>query len=290
METILVRYCEIGLKSDPVRRRFEGILKRNMIEMLASDSVEAVVTRANARLYVETDDVQGAVRSLKKVFGIASLSVANICEADVESIKELVIQVSREVLNPGDSFAIDARRDGRDYGFTSMDLEREVGTAVLESNSDKGVKVDLSNPDRTIFIEVRSNRAYIFTSYIRCHAGLPLGSQGKVVAYVNDDRGLVSAWLMMKRGCKVSVCGDCDLSLLRKYDPHLKTIDPEGAVPEKTLGFVSGNGLERLGDLEDRGLPVFMPTIGMNDGTVNRLVTQMRADRTVAVDIVYHRI
>jgi len=290
LETILVRYCEIGLKSDPVRRRFEGILKRNMIEMLASDSVEAVVTRANARLYVETDDVQGAVRSLKKVFGIASLSVANICEADVESIKELVIQVSREVLNPGDSFAIDARRDGRDYGFTSMDLEREVGTAVLESNSDKGVKVDLSNPDRTIFIEVRSNRAYIFTSYIRCHAGLPLGSQGKVVAYVNDDRGLVSAWLMMKRGCKVSVCGDCDLSLLRKYDPHLKTIDPEGAVPEKTLGFVSGNGLERLGDLEDRGLPVFMPTIGMNDGTVNRLVTQMRADRTVAVDIVYHRI
>lgn len=290
METILVRYCEIGLKSDPVRRRFEGILKRNMIEMLASDSVEAVVTRANARLYVETDDVQGAVRSLKKVFGIASLSVANICEADVESIKELVIQVSREVLNPGDSFAIDARRDGRDYGFTSMDLEREVGTAVLESNSDKGVKVDLSNPDRTIFIEVRSNRAYIFTSYIRCHAGLPLGSQGKVVAYVNDDRGLVSAWLMMKRGCKVSVCGDCDLSLLRKYDPHLKTIDPEGAVPEKTLGFVSGNGLERLGDLEDRGLPVFMPTIGMNDGTVNRLVTQMRADRTAAVDIVYHRI
>lgn len=37
METILVRYCEIGLKSDPVRRRFEGILKRNMIEMLAGD-------------------------------------------------------------------------------------------------------------------------------------------------------------------------------------------------------------------------------------------------------------
>lgn len=203
METILVRYCEIGLKSDPVRRRFEGILKRNMIDMLANDSVEAIVTRANARFYVETEDIQSAIRSLKKVFGIASLSVANICEADMESIKQLVTQVSRDNLQIGDSFAIDARRDGRNYSFTSMDLEKEIGAAVLEANSDRGVKVNLSNPDRTIFIEVRSNKAYVFTSYIRCHAGLPLGSQGKVVAYVNDNRGLVSAWLMMKRGCKV---------------------------------------------------------------------------------------
>ncbi len=290
METILVRYCEIGLKSDPVRRRFEGILKRNMIDMLANDSVEAIVTRANARLYVETEDIQNAIRSLKKVFGIASLSVANICEADMESIKRLVTQVSRDNLQIGDSFAIDARRDGRNYSFTSMDLEKEIGAAVLEANSDRGVKVNLSSPDRTIFIEVRSNKAYIFTSYIRCHAGLPLGSQGKVVAYVNDNRGLVSAWLMMKRGCKVSVCGDYDVSLLKKYDPHLKTFNSEGGVPDKTLGFVSGNRLEQLGDIDNGGLPVFMPTIGMNDGTINRLITQMRTDRTDAVDIVYHRI
>ena len=290
METILVRYCEIGLKSDPVRRRFEGILKRNMIDMLANDSVEAIVTRANARLYVETEDVQGAVRSLKRVFGIASMSVANICSADLQSIKNLVVQISREDLKPGDTFAIDARRDGGNYGFTSMDLEREIGAAVLDANSDKGVKVNLSNPVRTIFIEVRSNKAYIFTSYIRCHAGLPLGSQGRVHAYVNDDRGLVSAWLMMKRGCKVSVCGDYDFSLLKKYDPHLRTFDPGEEIPEKVLGLVSGNMLEQLDGMDNGGLPVFMPTIGMNDGAVNRLVTQMRTDRTDAVGIVYHRI
>ena len=278
METILVRYCEIGLKSDPVRRRFEGILKRNMIDMLANDSVEAVVTRANARLYVETEDVQGAVRSLKRVFGIASLSVADVCAANIESIKELVTQISRETLQQGDSFAIDARRDGGNYGFTSMDLKKEIGATVLEANSDKGVKVNLSDPDRTIFIEVRSNKAYIFTSYIRCHGGLPLGSQGKVLAYVNDERSLASAWLMMNRGCRVSVCGNYDPSLLKKYDPHLRTFDPEGAISEKVLGFVSGNGLEKLDGMDNSGLPIFMPTIGMNDGTVNRLVAQMRAD------------
>ena len=56
MDTILVRYCEIGLKSDPVRRRFETILEQNMVSMLAADSVEAVVKRGNARFYVETEE------------------------------------------------------------------------------------------------------------------------------------------------------------------------------------------------------------------------------------------
>ena len=171
-----------------------------------------------------------------------------------------------------------------------MDLEKEMGATVLEANSDKGVKVNLSDPDRTIFIEVRSNKAYIFTSYIRCYGGLPLGSQGKVLAYVNDERGLASAWLMMKRGCSVLVYGDYDSSLLKKYDPHLRTFDPEGAISEKVLGFVSGNGLEKLDGMDNSGLPIYMPTIGMNDGTVNRLVAQMRTDRTGAVGIVYHRI
>ncbi len=278
MEVILVRYCEIGLKSDPVRRRFESILKRNMVDMLANDSIEAIVSRSNARLYVETNDVNGAVSSLRKVFGIASLSVATICDTDIDSIRDKVTEMSKEDLQHGDSFAIDARRDGGNYGYTSMELEKVVGAAVLETNSDKGIKVNLSKPDKTIFIEVRSNKAYIFTSYIRCYAGLPLGSQGKVFAYVNDDRGVVSAWLMMKRGCKVAVSSDYGFSLLSKFDPHLKKFDPAESVPDKVLGFVSGNRLEQLDGIDNKGLPVFMPTIGMNDGTINSIVSQIMDD------------
>ena len=290
MGTILVRYNEIGLKSDPVRRRFEGILKRNMIDMLANDSIEAIVTRSNARLYVETEDVDGAIRSLRKVFGIASTSVADVCNADLETIRKTVSAISKELLIPGETFAIDARRDGGSYGFTSMDLEKDLGTPVLAANPDKGIKVNLTRPDKTIFVEVRSSKAYIFTSYIRCHAGLPLGSQGKVLAYVDSDRGVLSAWLMMKRGCKVIVHGDHRVDLLEKYDPHLKRIRDDGNVPENVLGYVTGEGLEQLNDSKITNLPIFMPTIGMSDGTVGNLIDLMMRDRIQSVDVVYNRI
>ena len=89
---------------------------------------------------------------------------------------------------------------------------------------------------------------------------------------------------MMKRGCKVTVGGDHELPLLRKFDPHLKTFDSGMGVPDDVLGFVSGIGLDQLDSIDNKGLPVFMPTVGMNDGAVDAIVSQMRADDVEAVD------
>ncbi|MCQ2056421.1 MAG: hypothetical protein MJY64_03035 [archaeon] len=57
MAIILARYCEIGLKNTPARRRFERILKKNILDMLAADCVEALVTSVDARYYVRADDM-----------------------------------------------------------------------------------------------------------------------------------------------------------------------------------------------------------------------------------------
>ena len=53
MAILLLRYAEIGLKSTPVRKRFESTLKDNMLNMLMEDGVEALVTNKGARFYVE---------------------------------------------------------------------------------------------------------------------------------------------------------------------------------------------------------------------------------------------
>ena len=79
MSILLVRYSEIGLKSAPVRRRFENQLKDNMLSMLMEDGVEAFITKSGARYYVEASDIAAAVFSLRRVFGVGSISVAEEC-------------------------------------------------------------------------------------------------------------------------------------------------------------------------------------------------------------------
>ena len=279
MSLLLVRYCEIGLKSTPVRRRFENILKDNMLTMLAADGVEAIITYADARYFIETDDIQRCVDSVKKVFGIASLSVAEECSSDMDDICASAADYSVGRISGGQSFAVKARREGS-HPYTSMDVGREAGSAIFLRNEHLGVKVDLTDPEKVFYIEVRNNKAYIFDSYITCPGGLPLGSQGRVFADISDERGMVSAWMMMKRGCRTMVRGDCGIDILRSYDPTLRSVTDEeiesGSVKE-ILGMVMGTSLEGLDsvDVSKYDVPVYFPTIGMTDDEVGKLRGQI---------------
>lgn len=275
MAILLIRYAEIGLKSAPVRRRFENQLKDNILTMLMEDGVEALVTKRGARYYVEATDPDAAVRSVRKVFGVASISVAEVCSSRMEDMCAVAAEYSKGRISAGQSFAVKARREGS-QGYSSMDVGREVGSAIFLANEDIGVEVDLTDPDVVFYVEVRDNQAYIFQDYIRCHAGLPVGSQGKVIAHVGDDRGLVSAWLMMKRGCRVLLRGDEYLPILRQYDPIMRAVGHDGG--RNVFGYVLGTALEDVGtvDVSAYDLPVYFPTMGMTDDEVAVLADTIR--------------
>jgi len=273
---IFLRYSEIGLKSTPVRVRFENRLKENIMSMLAQDGVEAFVTKNDSRFYIETDKEEKAVNALKRVFGVASLSVADTCSSDMADICETAARYSMERISDGQSFAVKARREG-DHQYNSVDVGREAGSAIFLANEHKGIKVKLTDPDKVFYVEVRKNKAFVFESYVKCHGGLPIGTQGRVLAEINDDRGTVSAWLMMKRGCKVYVRGS-GVEILRKYDPELKQVDEED--PKNILGMVLGLSFEDAASLDvtKYDVPVYMPTVGMTDEDVSSIMKMIKEE------------
>lgn len=278
MTILLLRYSEIGLKGISVRNRWENRLRDNIIQMLAADGVEALVIRGQARFYVETSDFERAIASIRKVFGVGSVSVCETAGTDLEDITEKVAEYSKSRMVKGKTFAVKARREGGQK-YTSMELARKCGDAIWNANLDKDPKVDLTNPDIIFWVEARPRETYIFQDYVYCHAGLPIGSQGHVLADVHNDRDVLSAWLMMKRGCKTVVRGDYGIDILREYDPNLKVVDGNYHASH-VLGFVKGFG---LGDIEtfDQSayqLPVFFPTVGMSDDEVGEQMKIIRGE------------
>ena len=272
---ILARYSEIGLKSTPVRIRFENRLRDNIMSMLAADRIEALVTKKDSRFYVEAEDMEAALLSVKKVFGIASLSIAEVCSSEMDDICSTAARYSLSRLKENDSFAVKARREGNQK-YTSIDVGREAGSAIFLANESKGVKVNLTDPEVVFFVEVRNNKAFVFDSSVKCHAGLPIGTQGKVIAEVNNDRDLLSAWLMMKRGCKVIIKGDRQ-PLLEKYDPEMKYGD---AISSEILGIVKGISLSELKDqdVSEYDVPLYFPTIGMSDEEVSVMLESIKEE------------
>jgi len=269
---ILVRYAELGLKSRAVRKRFEQILVSNMLSALALAEVEAVVTTEQGRVFVETERIETAIEALIRVFGVASVSPVEKTQSDMTSMQRTAAELSLPLLKAGQSFAVRARRVGH-HQYSSMDVGREVGSAIYLANEEKKVRVDLTRPDLEFFVEVREGSAYLFSVYVPGPGGLPLGSQGRALALLEKERDALAAWLIMKRGCRVigvACAGSPVPEILRRWDPEMKFIEPgdweELVKRQKALAVVFGYGVEDFERMKKTKVPVpaFFPLSGMS--------------------------
>jgi thiamine biosynthesis protein ThiI len=285
MGSILVRYAEMGLKSRSVRRRFESILVDNLMSSLVNEGLEGLVTSEYGRIFVEVDEPEKASKALSRVFGVSSVSPVVRCSSELEGLRTSIAGFSKSLLKEGQSFAVRARRTGN-HPFTSMDLGRELGSAVFLANEEKGIKVDLTNPDVEIFVEVREKKAYLFSDYVPGPGGLPLGSQGKVIAIIEMERDALAAWLIMKRGCRAIVLGEegsAAVKLLRTWDPAFK-VSPtqdvnEAIIRHRALAFVFGYVLEDFEKIKEMDLPApaFFPLVGMDPKEIEERLERIRA-------------
>lgn len=196
--SLVVRYSEIGLKSSTVRHRMERILQRNLEETYRSEGVHffKIVKRA-ARLIVYTSDPR--VRdSTRLVFGVSSYSPSIEVEADLDAISRAAELVSSW---GNGSFAIRVQRVTKEFPKTSLELAKELGSIVKERT---GRPVNLDDPDQEIIVELIGGYAYVSDERISGYGGLPVGTQGSVVALISGGiDSPVAAWLMMKRGARV---------------------------------------------------------------------------------------
>ncbi len=282
---LLVRFGEIALKSRYVRRQLRDRLVGNIQDLFAADGVECVTEADEARVYVHVDDLDRAHDILSRVFGVVSISPAIEIHADLDAIREAVLlEAARAEVGEAKTFAIRARRVG-DHPFTSQDLAKDLGAAIQRVHA--AARVDLSEPAVELHVEVRRNRAFVFRETWPGPGGLPLGSQGRGLAVVRDDAGLVSAWMGMKRGCRIVIAAPDDghaAEPLRRWDVHLKVLSADDASLEELVRlaragalFVGTRGSEfDPAHRPDVAVPVFEPVIGLSEDEIARLALRIR--------------
>ncbi|HTW77093.1 MAG TPA: THUMP domain-containing protein [Thermoplasmata archaeon] len=243
---ILVRYGELALKSAPVRREFEGMLRRNILDQFVRAGLTGRLRADHGHLYVDVDDGPAAIRVLRRVFGITSVSLVHEVPSDAAVIAARLVELADARLTPGASFAVRARRTGGAHPFTSQQLAGDLGGAVLERFGDRGLKVDLEHPDVELFVEVRGPRTYLSFDRVAGPGGLPLGVAGRLVALVDGPRGALGAYLMMKRGCRVGLivlpaAEALARDVLGRFDPSVRISAAPADPPEwaRALGRMS---------------------------------------------------
>ncbi len=293
---VLVRFGELGIKSEPVRRQMVRRLRENLFESLIREGLEGDVVSRGSRVWMVGSDVDALCDAACRTFGVVSASPCRTSASDMESMCSVAAEVALQY--PWTSFGIKARRDGN-HPYKSADMGRTIGSAVYEAAAAAGrtPKVDLTAPDLWLHVEARSQTAYVYTEKRPGPGGLPMGAQGKAVVLVSDRASLVAAWLVMRRGASVILLhvgdqGSAPVDLLEPMHAWGMTHDVEvlpacsGSVSKSVLMdaaaevaretgsdvVVTGDTL--LSDISHRpDLPVLRPVCGLDPAEVERIAT-----------------
>jgi thiamine biosynthesis protein ThiI len=263
MTCVLVRYAEIGLKGKN-RILFEKKLAQNIRNVLEQNKVEVEkITRPYGRLIVFTK----GHRFLRSVFGIASYSPAVKTTVETKAMADTALQMVE--LHPGVSFRVSCQR--LDKSLTpSKEIEKQFGAEIVART---GAMVDLTDYDIEVGVELIEGAAYVFTERVICFGGLPVGSQGKVLAVINNAADELAALLIMHRGCEViPVCfSEYPLRLLRVFGctaPQQRIADfadiDDVARESNAHAVVVGQSLEHLSTLPTN-LLVLRPLISYDE-------------------------
>ena len=203
-DIILVKLGEIILKGLN-RRSFEQKLMANMRRKIApygNFSVYCLQSTVYVEAKDEEADVGAAFEALKKVFGIITLTRADDREKDKDAITALAKEYLKEDLEKAASFKVESKRSDKSFPLTSIELSQYVGGELSEAFPD--IKVEMHDPELTVFIEVRDKAAYVHSSPVKGAGGMPVGSNGKAVSLLSGGiDSPVSTYMIAKRGVKV---------------------------------------------------------------------------------------
>ena len=200
-EIILVKYGEMALKGMN-KKTFEDILVKNIKRRIKSLG-KTEITRAQSTIYIapldEFFDADEAIERLKKVFGIAALCRAAVCEKDFEDIKSKSIEYLDEVLSYAKTFKVTAKRADKSFPMKSPEICRELGGVLLEKFPN--LTVNVNDPEITVTIEIRDTKAYIHVENIKGAGGLPVGTSGQAMLLLSGGiDSPVAGYMISKRG------------------------------------------------------------------------------------------
>lgn len=203
--TFLLKYGEIGLKGKN-RYMFEDALVRQVRHALKDVDGKFDVHKSQARIYVDCEgdyDFDETVEHLQKVFGLVGICpVVRLEDKGFEELKKDIVAYMDEMYPDKNlTFKVESRRAKKSYPKNSMEINCDLGEAILDAFPE--IRVDVHKPDVLLNVEVR-NEIYVYSQVIPGAGGMPIGTAGKAMLLLSGGiDSPVAGYMISKRGVQI---------------------------------------------------------------------------------------
>jgi len=204
-EVLLIKMGELSLKGLN-RRSFEDQLVRNLRRALtplggwqfsvSQSTMQAIPQR-------EDTDMDEAAARTARVFGISGYSRSARVKKSMEDILAQAPGYFKDTLAFARTFKCEAKRSDKAFPLKSPEICVAVGEALLEAFPH--LRVDVREPEVTVYIEVRDQYAFLHADQQRGAGGLPVGTAGDALVLISGGiDSPVAAWQMARRGLRLT--------------------------------------------------------------------------------------
>lgn len=201
----LIKYAEIAIKGKN-RHLFEDALIHQIKFALKKCEGKFLITKTQGRIYVEAQgefDYDETVGQLQYVFGIVGICPMIYVEDEgFEKLRETVIGYIGDVYpDRKKTFKVHCRRARKNYPKESMEVNADLGEALLEAYPE--MTVDVHAPEILLNVEIRE-KIYIYSEIIPGPGGMPVGTGGKAMLLLSGGiDSPVAGYMIAKRGVKI---------------------------------------------------------------------------------------
>ena len=202
---LLIKYGEIGIKGKN-RYLFEDRLSDRIRQALDSVPGEFSVRKEQGRIYVDCSgdfDLEESIEALQYVFGIVGICPVRITEDDsLSQLRKDAVTFLEGVYEKHDqTFKIETRRAKKSYPVPSMEVNAEIGEAVLEAFEQ--MRVDVHDPQISLHVEIR-DKVYMYSQIIPGPGGMPVGTNGRAELLLSGGiDSPVAGYMIAKRGVQI---------------------------------------------------------------------------------------
>ncbi|MBU1143708.1 MAG: tRNA 4-thiouridine(8) synthase ThiI [Firmicutes bacterium] len=202
---ILIRFGDMMLKGRNIGFFIKKV-RAHLVSRLQGLEVKYEFTHDRIFIGYDEKDEETIIQRLKQIQGIYNFSVVYVAKPNLDDMISKAIQVLNiEMDEPMVRLKIETKRHDKSFPMTSLEITQKVASPIL-NGADKKFIVDVKNPKEILYLELRSDVAYVYMKSIKGMGGFPFGTQGKGLLMMSGGiDSPVAAYLAMKQGIEVEL-------------------------------------------------------------------------------------
>jgi len=219
---IMVKYGDLILKGKN-QHIFRRNINNQIVHKLYGLNIDIEFQHDLLIIKLNDEDPEKVIQQLNYISGLSSYAKAKACEFDLDEIASKALEIIKEEIHQETTFKIETKRADKDIPYTSLQISNLISKKILRQA--QLLNVDVHHPEKTLYIEARRDRTYIYLNKIKGLGGFPTSIGGRALVMLSGGiDSPVAAYLAMNTGLEIE-CIHFESTPLTPIESVQKVID-----------------------------------------------------------------